>query len=119
MANLWDSLGEEERVALVNAHVAGNGGKTPENISRAREQLSQNPNLVERLAKETGITQGEEVSQDEEDVAEASDIDAAVDASLEETGDVQEPGTITKTANASLEERVRRLEEENRRLRGQ
>lgn len=96
MANLWDTLEDEQKTALVKAHIAGSA-KTPENMSRASAQLSQNPNLVERLAKEAGITEGEEVLSDETDVEAENEIEANVDTALQDEGDMQTPGDISKT----------------------
>jgi hypothetical protein len=98
MANLWDTLDEDQRSALVDAHTSSNGGRTPENISRAKEQLIANPRLVERLAKETGIIgEDDEALQDESDVSQFNEVEDTINASLEDSGDVQQPGTVTKT----------------------
>jgi hypothetical protein len=120
MANLWDTLDEDQRSALVDAHTSSNGGRTPENISRAKEQLIANPRLVERLAKETGIIgEDDEALQDETDVGGFNDVESMVDASLEDSGDVQQAGTVTKTnyegdipppePGESVEKYIRRL----------
>lgn len=97
MANLWETLDEDSKKALIAAHLEGNGGNTPENQNRAREQLINNPTLVAKLAKETGITEGDEVLQDEGDVAEEESIENTVDAALEDEGDVETAGSLPKT----------------------
>lgn len=99
MANLWDNLDSSQQNALVKAHVAHNGGSTPENVNRAREQLAANPNLVKRLAKETGLESEDEdaVVQDEEDVGETISTDQAISQTLEDSGSMDETGELSAT----------------------
>lgn len=96
MANLWDELDEEQKASLARQAISGTT-KTPENMNRARQQLSQNPNLVQRLAKEAGIIDEEGELSNETDVAEDTTLDDTVNASLEDSGDVETPGSLPKT----------------------
>ena len=109
--NLWDNLDDAQRQAVIEQGLAGQK-KTPENSNRLREQLTQNPTLVEKLAQEAGVLSDEEMAelQGPDDVGDNQSMDAAVDASLQESGDMQQPGDMSKTGNADLEQRVRMLE---------
>lgn len=107
----WEEYGRQEQLAMAKAMTAGSK-QSPENINRALQQLANNPALVERYSKEVGIDDEEEVGevQDESTASASEGIDAAVDASLRESGSMSEPGQLEKTDNADLEERVRQLE---------
>lgn len=103
MANLWDELDESEQNELVQAHLSGSK-KDNANLSRARDQLANNPNLVARLAEETGIADGKEIDPElddadpdgeDESMDGQTDIDRAVSASLD-SENMQETGSVTR-----------------------
>lgn len=102
MANLWDSLDDAQRNVLTRAAIAG-AAKTPENMNRARQQLIENPNLVEKLAKEHGVIEDDETLQDEDDVAASNEVEQNVDAALAEEGDVQQVGNVSKSLPPPME----------------
>lgn len=107
----WEEHDRRDQLLMAKTMIAGSK-QSPENLNRALQQLADNPSLVERYSKEAGIDDGEEVGeiQDESTTSASEGIDAAVDASLRESGSMSEPGQLEKTDNADLEERVRQLE---------
>ena len=99
MANMWEVLSPEEKRSVAMKMV-GDKERTNENVSRAMEALSNNPNLVKRFAKEAGIEGDEFELQDneEEESAEgqgnANDIERTVNKYLGEA-DVQQTGQVS------------------------
>lgn len=120
MANLWDTLDEDQRTQIMRAYINEQGGnRNGENSSRAKEQLVNNPNLVQRIAKENGIiSESEDVMQEgEEDEDGADMIEKNVMAGMEETvEDNQATGGLSKSAippakpGESMEDYMKRLQ---------
>lgn len=117
MANLWDNLSGDERQQLLQTYLGQQGNKSNENANRAKEQLINNPKLVERLAKDAGLTDAEDdFTMQEHDDGEEEGIEEAVGRQLEEVdGDMQATGGLSQAAippaeqGESMEDYINRL----------
>jgi hypothetical protein len=111
MAGQWDQLPMDQKRAIANIALQGQK-KSPENMNRVMQQLSENPSLVAQFATDAGVDIG--VDSEQQSGQEASDsarIDRYVDKSLDQTGSNDVPGEIQTTENGQLEDRVRMLEQ--------
>lgn len=97
MANVWNSLDEDGKQAVVNKALEGKP-RTAENINRIKATMEADPVYAEKMAREAGVIEsdGGELS-DEEDVNRENSIESNVDAALSDEGDVQTAGSLPKT----------------------
>lgn len=111
MAGQWDQLPMDQKRAIANIALQGQK-KSPENMNRIMQQLSENPSLVAQFATDAGVDIGVDAErQSGEEASDSARIDRYVDKSLDQTGSNDVPGEIQKTGNGQLEDRVRMLEQ--------
>lgn len=100
MANTWDTLDDNQRMALAR-HAMSGSRSNPENLNRAMDQLAANPKLVDRLMQEAGMSEADGELEDTQPDADMdqdneNDIERTVNEALSNEADVQETGELTQ-----------------------
>lgn len=98
MANTWDQLDNQTKMQLARQAVVGSKN-TPENINRAMDALSKNPEMVNRMMQESGVVEDDadlRLVDSEVDDSSDNEIEDAVERSLSEDGssDIQATGKV-------------------------
>jgi hypothetical protein len=90
MSNTWDTLDPATKQQVASQALQGQR-KSPENLNRIMEQLSQNPNMVNKLMKDAGM------DVDDTTVQEGPSAEATIDDALaeESSADMQQTGKVT------------------------
>lgn len=89
MTNTWETLDPATKQQVAAQALQGQR-KNPENMNRIMQQLSQNPNLVDKYMKDAGI------GTDDTTVQEGPTAEGTVDDALaaESSADIQETGKV-------------------------
>jgi hypothetical protein len=109
MANTWETLDPDTKRQVAMQALQGQQ-KSNENLNRIMEQLSQNPNMVNKLMKDAGF------DVDDTTVQEGPSAEATIDDALadESSADVQKTGEVTSNIppaepGEGIEEYIMRL----------